>query len=56
MNDYYQGLLSDNNTKLAIKDLISRDEEIALLKSKITELELLVNAPSIGTFTIDDQV
>ena len=38
MNDYYQGLLNDNNTTLAVQDLVSRDEEIAQLKAQVEEL------------------
>jgi hypothetical protein len=55
MNDYYQGLINDNNITLAVQDLISRDEEITSLKSRISELESLTNAPSMGNFTIDEE-
>jgi archaellum component FlaC len=61
MNDYYQGLIADNNIQLAIQDLQDRDGEIESLKNEIKDLKTqlenvqkMVNAESIGSFVVTE--
>lgn len=38
-NNYYENLINNNNTYLAVNNLVDRDNEITSLKNKIDELE-----------------
>lgn len=38
-NNYYENLINNNNTYLAVNNLVDRDNEITSLKNKINELE-----------------
>ena len=44
-NPYYKGMLDNNDTTLAVNDLVERDQEIELLKKTLDNLNTNLNQP-----------